>query len=102
ESRSVVLSRRGVLLNGASQLGLAKARTILLPIVVGAGVALSGIALTPDKALAAAVVCAPQVANGTQTINANETCTGGGDFIDYATAGAATVDATVTWSGGAI
>jgi hypothetical protein len=101
ERRSVVLSRRGNLLNGASQLSLAKARMILLPIVIGTGVALSGITLLPNDAMAAAVVCAPQVADGTQNISANETCTGSGDFIDYAAA-PANADATVTWTGGTI
>jgi hypothetical protein len=74
-----------------------KTRFVLLPALAGVAMVLAGNALTPTKAMAADVVCAPN-SSGTAIASTTETCTGAGDKIKYDTV-PATVSSTVTLNG---
>src|SRR5258706_1056927 len=90
--RPVELTFRGNLLSSASSVSLAKARMVLLPIVAGAAMAVSGVALAPSPALAADVLCSPNASGAPLTLSATN-CVGAGDGINFPSA---TVSSSVT------
>src|SRR6266436_1988391 len=91
-THGVQLGLRSNLLNSTSSVSFAKARMVLLPIVAGAAMAVSGVALAPSPALAADVVCSPN-ASGIPLVLSATNCVGAGDGINFP---AATVSSSVT------